>query len=310
MNLSAPRCVLRACIGLALAASAAGAEPVRVVTSTLDMADFVRQIGGDRVSVHSITRGRYDLHAYQPRPSEVMTLRKADMVVVAGMELDAFMPALLNAARNRSLRFGGEGFVDPSVGVEARDVPTGPITGAMGDVHAHGNPHFWFTPDNVATACHNIAAGLARIDPGHADRYRTACTAYVAEVRRTYADLQDRLRPYKGTRVIQFHPSWDYFCDTFGLVVAGDIEPRPGLPPTPGHLSRLADRVAEEDIRLVLAEPFYPERPLRFLQRRSDAKVLRLPLYLGGPPGHTNYLENLTYMVTAIHDALAGPETP
>ncbi len=279
-------------------------DRVQVVASTLDMADFARQIGGDRVEVHAITRGQYDLHFYEPRPSEVVKLRRADLVIAAGMELDAYMPALIDASRNPGIRFGAPGFVDPAEGVRARDVPTERITGEMGDVHPYGNPHFWFTPGNVRVACSNIASGLIRISSENREYFRDREADYLVEVDSTFGRLKERLAPYEGTKVLQFHSSWDYFCETFGLEIVGSVEPKPGIAPSASHLRKLVHLIRDESVKLALVEPFYSEQPLRFLRRSTRIKTLRLPLYLGGNPDTGTYLENLEYIVTQIEAAL------
>jgi ABC-type Zn uptake system ZnuABC Zn-binding protein ZnuA len=280
------------------------AEPVQVVASTLDMADFARQIGGDRVEVHAITKGRYDLHFFEPRPSEVMKLRRADLVIVVGMELDAFMPGLLDACRNPDIKYGSAGFVDPSRGVKARDVPTQRISGDMGDVHPYGNPHFWYTAENVRIACSNITAGLVRVSPEDEAYFREREAAYVEEVTQTFERLRRKLAPYQGAKVLQFHPSWDYFCEEFGLEIVGSVEPKPGIAPSASHLSSLVRLIREEGVKTVLVEPFYPDRPLRFLRRNTGIRTLRLPLLLGGRPEATTYLENLELIVGEIEAAL------
>ena len=286
------------------AAGAHAAEKVRVVASTLDMADLARQIGGDLIDVEAITAGQYDLHFFEPRPSEVLKLKRADLVIVAGMELDAFMPGLIDASRNPDIKYGAPGFVDPSRGVAARDVPTQRIDGRMGDVHPYGNPHFWFTPDNVCTACANIAAGLIRVAPEHAATFRAREAQYTAEVRRTFERLRQRLEPWHGTPVLQFHPSWDYFCDAFGLHVAGCVEPKPGIAPSAAHLRELVGLIEAEQVPIALVEPFYSDRPLRFLREHTGIETLRLPLNLGGDPEETTYLGNLESIVDRIVAAL------
>ena len=184
--------------GLLFMQTAAAEDRVNVVAATLDMADFAQQVGGDQVEVYAITRGQYDLHAYEPRPTEVVKLRKADLVIVGGMELDAFMPALIDASRNPRIRFGAPGFVDPSRGVDALDVPTEKITGAMGDVHPYGNPHFWFTEVNVAIAVSNITEGLVRVAPDRAGGFRERAAAYLERVKTAFAGYREALAPFRG----------------------------------------------------------------------------------------------------------------
>lgn len=287
-------------------APASQEAPIRVVASTLDMADFAKQVGGDKVDVYSITRGQYDLHAYEPRPSEVMKLKDTDLLIVVGMGLDAFMPGLIEASRNPRIRPGAPGFVDPSAGIAALNVPVGRITGDMGDVHVHGNPHFWFTPDNVAVAVSNITEGLVRVAPQHEAFFRERQAAYEAEVRATYARLARKLEPYRGTKVLQYHESWDYFCQTFGLELAGSVEPKPGVPPSAAHLAEIVKRIRNDKIRLVLVEVYYPERPLRFLRANSPVQTLRLHLLLCGAEQHETHLESVSCMVDQIAEALSA----
>lgn len=279
-------------------------ETIRIVASTLDMGDLAKQIGGDRVEVYSITSGQYDLHFYEPRPSEVMKLKRADMVVVAGMELDAFMSGLIDASRNPNIKFGKIGFVDPSKGINALDVPNERIDGRMGDVHPFGNPHFWFTFDNIMIACSNITSGLIRVSPDDACYFRSRLKEYRKKAEITYSELRKKLDPYRGTHVIQYHPSWNYFCSEFGLDLIAEIEPKPGLAPSASHLSKLVKLINEKQVRLALAEPFYSEKPLKFLSKNSSIRILRLPLNLGSNPEKQTYLDNLTYIVSEIEQAL------
>jgi len=292
----------QALAGLALGAAAA---ELKVVASTLDMADLARQVGGERVGVYAISDGKYDLHYFEPRPSQVLKLKQADLLIVGGLGVDVWINGLLDASRNDRIRYGAAGFVDPSEGVAARDVPGGRITGEMGDVHPHGNPHFWFTPENVIRAVDNITAGLIRVAPALESDFRRGRNDYVAEIESTFDQLKRELEPYRGVKVLQYHPSWDYFCATFGLEIAGSVEPKPGIPPSAAHLATVIDQIRRENVRLILAEPYYPERPLRFLREQTGVKVLRLPLYLGGDPARATYLDNLRGMVEAIRDALA-----
>lgn len=281
------------------------ADRIRVVASTLDMADFTRQVGGDMVDVYAITKGQYDLHAYEPRPSEVMKLRKADLLIVAGMELDAFMPGLVDASRNRKIRYGEPGFVDPSVGVHALHVPTGKISGKHGDVHAYGNPHFWFSPENVAVAVRNITDGLVRVAPDHQELFEANRDAYLVKVAAVFEELTARMESFRGTKILQYHESWDYFCQTLGLELAGSVEPKPGIPPSAAHLAHLVEHIRTEQVPLLLVEPFYPEKPLRFLRSNTSIRTLRLHLFLCEADGHDTYLDNLTAMVDTIVAGLA-----
>jgi zinc/manganese transport system substrate-binding protein len=178
------------------------AERIRVVACTLDMADFAKQIGGDLIEVYSITKGKTDLHFYEPRPSQVVKLHRADLLVVGGLDIDIWMQPLIDAARNPRIQFGASGYVDPSRGVLALDVPQGRIDGSMGDVHPWGNPHFWFTPKNVRIAIENIYDGLCRVSPENRDVFKTNKESYLAKVDRAFEELQDKMAPFRETKVV------------------------------------------------------------------------------------------------------------
>lgn len=289
---------------LALLAVTPAMAGVKVICSAEDMADFTRQIGGDLVEVSSLTQGQIDLHTFIPRPSLVARMRRADMVVAAGMELDAFLAGMLRASRNTKIQFGKPGFVDPAKGVHAKGVPTGKISGKLGDVHPHGNPHFWYTNENVRLACRNIADGLIRVDPENKDTYEKNLADYLTKVDEVFARCAKKMEPFAGTKILQYHESWDYFAEAFGLKIVGSLEPKPGLPPSASHLRKMVDTVKKNDVKLVLVEVYYPTKPSDFMEKHTDIQALRLPLFLGGVPEKKTYLDNLEYMVDEIVKAL------
>lgn len=291
---------------LAVGATSLAATKLNVVASTLDMADIARQIGGDRVSVYAVSTGKYDLHFFDPRPSQVMKLRKADVLIVGGLDVDIWVQGLIDASRNRRIRFGAVGYIDPSDGIQPIQVPKGRIDGAMGDVHPYGNPHYWVSRENLEQVVENIASGLIRVSPSDAGQFEKNKVAYLERVGEVFDGLHQRLDPFKGTKVIEYHQSWDYFCSEFGLEIVGSLEPKPGIPPSPAHLEELVSWAKHEGARLVLVEPYYPKRPVEFVARETGAKVLRLPFYTGGAEGVDGFLENLTRNVDQIVAALSG----
>jgi ABC-type Zn uptake system ZnuABC Zn-binding protein ZnuA len=290
-------------LSITLASPAAG--KLSVVASTLDMADVARQVGGERVSVYAISTGKYDLHFFDPRPSQVMKLRSADLLIVGGLDVDVWIQSMIDASRNPKINFGAAGYVDPSEGVRPIQVPKGRIDGAMGDVHPYGNPHYWFTRENLRIAAENIARGLSRVSPENAEYFEKRKDAYLREIDEVFDELHEKLAPFKGTKVIQYHQSWDYFCIEFGLEIVASLEPKPGIPPSASHLAEVVKTARREDARLMLVEPYYPRRPVEFVARETKAEVLRLPLYLGGKKGVDTYLDNLRYVVDQIVGALS-----
>jgi len=296
-----------AVIALLLAASVtcAAAEKLNVVASTLDMADIAKQIGGDKVSVYAVSAGKYDLHFFDPRPSQVMKLREADVLIVGGLDVDIWIQGLIDASRNNKVRFGAEGYVDPSDGVQPIQIPKGRIDGAMGDVHPYGNPHYWVTRENAHIVVENITKGLNRVSPEDAEYFGRNKEAYLKKLDQVYDGLHRKLEPFKGTKIIQYHQSWDYFCSEFGLEIVGSLEPKPGIPPSASHLKEVVEAARREGVKLMLIEPYYPNRPVEFVARETGAKVLRLPFYVGGRKGVVTFLDNLTYNVTEIVGAIS-----
>jgi zinc/manganese transport system substrate-binding protein len=292
-------------IGLAAGATDAGG-PIKVVTSTLDMADFAKNIGGDRVEVYAVFKGLTDLHFFEPVPSQVMKLKQADMLIVVGLDADVWMKSLIDASRNPRIKFGAPGYVDPSDGIRPLDVPAGRIDGSMGDVHPYGNPHYWLDPDNAKIAVANICEGLVRISPADEALFRANEERYLTTLDETAESLRAELAPFRGAGIIQYHESWNYFCGAFGLTVLASLEPKPGIPPTAKHLNDVIRAARSEGARLMLIEPYYPDKPAEYVERETGLTALRLPIYIGSVPGVSSYLDLLTYDVDAIAKGLSS----
>jgi ABC-type Zn uptake system ZnuABC Zn-binding protein ZnuA len=269
------------------------------------MADFVRQVGGERVEVYAVYRGRTDMHFFEPIPSQVMRLKNADILVVVGLDGDAWIRALIDASRNPRIKFGAAGYVDPSDGIRPLQVPAGRIDGARGHVHPYGNPHYWFTPENVAVVLDNIYEGLARISPEDEPLFRANRDAYLQEVERTFAELKELLAPFAGTGVIEYHRSWDYFCGYFGLELVATLEPKPGIPPSGKHLSEVVRIARGRNAQLMLVEPYYPDKPVRRITKETGIEAVRIPIYLGSKKELESYLDLLRYNVEEIVKALS-----
>lgn len=277
---------------------------LQVVASTKEMAHFAKQIGGDRVEVYPIFRGQMDIHFFQPRPSHIVKLRNAEMLVIGGLAQDVWIQPLIDASRNSKIRFKRPGYVDPAHGVRPLQRPSGKIDGSMGDVHPFGNPHYWLTLPNVRITLENIFEGLYRNSPEDKAYFTNKKNAYLERVEETFLKLRNMLEPYRGTKVVQYHWSWDYFCKYFGLELAGSIEPKPGIPPSPSHLEHLIKVMRAESVQLILAEPYYPDKPINYIASQTQAKVLRLPIFLGGGQDVDDFLNHLTKNVEEIVNAL------
>ena len=228
------------------------------MTTTEDLAAIVREVGGDRVTVESISKGYQDPHFVEAKPSFILRLNKADLLVVVGRELEmAWLPPLITQSRNAKIQPGGPGYLDASQDVKILDIPTGQITRAMGDVHPQGNPHYWLdpaqrSPDRADDSGPVVAAGA-----GRRRVLRAARRGVRQEGERREKRWKAALAPYKGLKVVTYHRSWTNFADAFGLDVVGYVEPKPGIPPSPSHTLDLIHEIKRQNIKIILVEPYF-----------------------------------------------------
>ena len=293
---------------LVLAATAARAEArIRVVTTTQDLADLARNIGGNLVEVQSITKGYQNPHTVDARPSYILLLRNADLFVQIGLDLEvAWAPSLLEGSRNPKIMKGQPGFVDASAGIPViRDI-SGPVDRSMGDVHPFGNPHYHLDPANIKIMGRNIAEGLKRIDPAHAATYEANLVAYVkrlSEASRQWGILAASLR---GQKVVTYHNSWPYFARRFGLVVVDHVEPKAGIAPSAAHLSRLIQTMKRDQVKVIIMEPYFDSRVPEMVARETGARVVQLPPMVGGESGTDSYINLMTHDLQKLVQALKG----
>jgi len=289
------------------AAAAMPSAAIKVITTTQDLASLVTDIGGDKVSVESLARGYQDPHFVEAKPSFVMKLYSADLLVVVGRDLEsAWLPALITQSRNSKLQPGGAGYFDASQTVRILDMPTGPITRAMGDVHPQGNPHYWLDPANgrrIAKALETKFAQLSAADAGYfAQRY--------ADFDRRLAEAERRwkaaLAPYNGTKVVTYHRSWSNFAEAFGLNVVGYVEPKPGIPPSPAHTLNLINEMKNQGIKLILVEPYFDLKTPNAIARDTGGTVLVVPPSVGGVKEASDYIRLFDYCVNLLVSSLKG----
>lgn len=291
---------------------AAAAAPLRVVATTEDLAALAREVGGDRIEVEALARGYQDPHFVEPKPSFILKLNRADLLVVVGRELEVgWLPALVRQSRNNKVQVGAPGYLDASLTARILEIPTGQITRAMGDVHPQGNPHYWLDPANgrrVAAAIRDKLSELARADAAHfAARY--------ADFDRRLAEAERRwdaaMAPYKGLQVVTYHRSWPNFCERFGLDVIGYVEPRPGIPPSPGHVLDLVEDMRRRGVKLLLVEPYFDLKTPQKVARETGAKVLVLFPSVGGDKAIASYVDlfdrDVALLTQAIRETGAAP---
>lgn len=285
-------------------ASAAG--KLYVVTTTPDLAAIARDVGGDRVEVESLALGTQDPHFVDPKPSFIVKLNRADLYIKRGLDMEVgWAPVLEKGARNPNILYGAPGYVDASRGVAPLEVPAGAVSRALGDVHPYGNPHYQLDPANAKIIARNIFDGLGRVDPANKQYYEERLADFTRRVDERLEGWLQALAPYRGTKVVTYHKSWDYFARRFGLDIIGTMEPKPGVAPSPAHLARLITLMQAEHCKLIIKEPFYPENLTHVVAGKTGATVLVLPGSIGGAPGTEDYFAFIDYNVREVAGALS-----
>jgi ABC-type Zn uptake system ZnuABC Zn-binding protein ZnuA len=298
------RCALAALLVLGLAAGdAEAARKVRVVASLSDLKALTEAVGGELVEVDALARGTQNPHDVEVRPSLMLKLRRADLVVRNGAGGDPWVEPLIVGAQNGRIVPGAPGYVDASRGVSILP-PTGPLDRSRGDVHPEGNPHYTLDPALAPTITANIVEGLRRVAPEHGERFEAQRREFLAKLQAAIARWQSALEPVRGARVVSYHETFTYFLRRFGLEQAATIEDRPGIPPSPTHLAALIRAIREQQIRLIVAEPFADQKVVELLVRESGARAVALPSAVGGVRGVETYLDLLEHNVRTLAGAL------
>ncbi len=303
------RYLLRLLILAAVAGVAGGAgaaERLRVVASTPDLQSLTQAVGGDLVSVESLARGTQNFHDVEVRPSLMAKLRRADLLIMNGLDLDYWVEPLVRGANNPRLVPGGPGRVDASRGIAALEVPAGRIDRSMGDVHPSGNPHYLLDPENAVTVTATIADALARAAPEHRPTFERRRQAFVDQLQAAQARWKQALAPFAGARVVVYHNTWPYFLSRFGLVQAATVEDRPGIPPSPGHLAALIRQMKAERIRALIVEPWSDRRLAERVAAETGARVVVLAHTVGAVEGADSYLGVFDHNVAALAAALGS----
>jgi len=296
--------LLAGVLALGLVAGGAGAaSKVKVVASLPDLKALTEAVGGDLVDVDSLARGPQNAHDIDVRPSLMVKLRRADLLVRNGLGLDAWVEPLLMGAQNAQLFPGSPGYVDASVGVRIL-APTGPVDRSRGDVHPEGNPHYTLDPANAAQVTQNIVDGLKRIAPENALKFEEQRRAFLTRLDEDMARWQKAMEPVRGARVVTYHQTFDYLLNRFGLVLAGSVEDKPGIPPSPGHLATLIRLMKDEKIKVVAAEPWADQKAVELVARGSGARALVLASAVGAVKGTDTYTKMIDYNVNGLAGAL------
>jgi ABC-type Zn uptake system ZnuABC Zn-binding protein ZnuA len=287
-------------------AAPAFAAPLRVVATTEDLASLTREVGGDKVVVVALAKGYQDPHYVDPKPSFILEVSRADLLIVVGRELEiGWLPPLQTSSRNAKIQAGGTGYLDASLRVKILEIPTGQITRAMGDVHPQGNPHYWLDPGNGRLMAQAIRDKLTELAPAD----KATFDARYADFDKRLAAAEQRwnamMAPYKGAKIVTYHRSWPNFMDRFGLDVMGYVEPKPGIPPTTQHTLELITAMKAQGVKLIVVEPYFDlKTPQSIATQVGGGIVLQLAPSVGGEKEATDYIQLFEYNVTRLAAAL------
>ncbi len=291
---------------LLLAVAPAPAK-VRVVSSLDDFSSIAEAIGGDRVEASSLAKGYQDPHFVDPKPSFVLKLSRADLLIAAGLELEiGYLPPLIDQSRNDKIHPGNSGYLDASIGCDILQRPTTQVTRAMGDVHPFGNPHYWTDPNNGRVIARSIAARLSEIDPSGRATYEKNLAAFEIKLAEKDKEWLAKMAPYAGTMVVTFHNSWPNFAKHFKIDVAGHIEPKPGIPPTPSHTLEIINLIQAKKIPIILVEPYFDTKTPNFIASKTGATVVMFYPSVGGKPEIKDYFSLFDYDIDAFVNAMKG----
>lgn len=283
---------------------AQAASKIRVVATTADLKALTEAVGGDLVEVDSLARGNQNPHDLEVRPSLMVKVRRADMLVINGLELDQWAEVVVQGANNPKVLPGTPGRVDASEGLPILEVPTTRVDRSMGDVHPGGNPHYTPDPGLAPQITANILAGLARLQPGSRAAFEKNRAEFLARLDQAMPGWVAALAPFKGAKVVQYHPDFVYLFARFGLVKGGAIEDRPGIPATPAHLARLIQEMKQEQIKLVVVEPWNDYKLAERVAQDAGAKVRVLAPSVGALKEARTYLDTVDYNVRTLAEGL------
>jgi zinc/manganese transport system substrate-binding protein len=277
---------------------------IRAVATIPDLADMARHIGGDLIEVTSIATGVEDIHAVPMKPSFAVLLNRADVLFLMGLEMEhAFLPGLLEAARNPKILRDGPGYIDCSVYITPLEVPTR-IDRSLGDQHPMGNPHFNLDPVLGKDAARAIADGLSSNFPEYRSAFKKNLEAYLATLDAAITRWEHEAAPLRGVKLVSYHPDLIYFAERFGMEAVGTIEIRAGVDPTPGHIADLEEQMRKEKVDLVVRELHYPAGLAETVAQATGAKLVELPAMSGGLPQTKDYISFIDYNLHTVLNAV------
>jgi zinc/manganese transport system substrate-binding protein len=288
------------------AAPSLAAAQLRVVATTPDLAAVAREVGGDKVNVVALAKPTEDPHFVDAKPSFIVTLNRADALIEGGAELElGWLPPLLENSRNGKIAAGAAGHVVASEGIKLLEVPTS-FDRSKGDIHSLGNPHYMIDPVNVKIVARNIASHFAAIDPKSAAVYNANLARFNSKVDSKQAEWQKELAPYRGARIVTYHRDFVYLAQRFGLDVVDELEPKPGIAPSPAHLAQVIGKMKANNAKVILVQPFQNRKTAETVARQTGATVIDAPQQPGAANNTGTWFDNMDNLVRSIANGLGA----
>jgi len=277
---------------------------LRIMTATTDLASLAQEVGGDKADVESIARGYQDPHFVEAKPSFLLKLRKADLLIVVGLELEiGWLPPLITQSSNPNIQVSAPGYLDASRFAKILEIPTGQVTRAEGDVHPQGNPHYWLDPENGSRVAKGIADKLSELRPNDAAYFAGRYASFEERLKKADEQWKAQMKPYEGRKIVTYHRSWPNFAEHFKLNVVGYVEPRPGIPPSPQHTVELIGQMKRDGVRVIVVEPYFDLKTPNAVARDTGGQVVVLMPSVGGEKEITDYFKLFDYDIAKLKQA-------
>jgi zinc/manganese transport system substrate-binding protein len=295
-------------VGL-ISPGAAEAKKLNIVTATTDLAALAQEVGGDKISVEAMAKGYQDPHFVEAKPSFLLKLRQADLLVVVGLQLEiGWLPPLIAQSGNPRIQQGANGYLDASQFAEILEIPQGSITRAMGDVHPLGNPHYWLDPDNGRRVAKGLAAKFAEMDSEDGAYFQQRFQDFDRRLNEADKKWLVDMKPFRGRKVVTYHNSAPNFAKHFGLDVVGFVEPRPGIPPTPSHTFELINMMKRDHVKVIMVEPYFDRKTPDSIARETGGVVVEYMPSVGGVKEITNYFQLFDYDIALLTKAFQSAQ--
>jgi len=281
-------------------------KQLNVVATTPDLAAIAREIGGDAVTVTALAKPTEDPHFVDAKPSHLVTLNRADVLIEGGAELElGWLPPLLDNARNDKIAAGAPGRIVASQGIRMLEIPA-TFDRSKGDVHSLGNPHFLVDPVDAKVVAGEIADHFAKVNPAAAETFKANLQKFDDTIDRKLVEWQKLLAPFRGTKIVTYHKDFVYFAERFGLEIVEELEPKPGIAPSPAHLTKVVSTMQATKARVILVQPYQNRKTAETVARQTGATVLDMAQQPGAVPNTATYFDVMDHLVQTLAAALGG----